>query len=575
MTSWIQDQFADTDSPYVVAESAIANSYPVGLLTISSLAHNPRVQIIFIAEFEGKVLVGVPKSAWHRKTAQRVLPAGCLSKVTAIETSACWVEDRETVMEGVMIPMWAGYLKAEVVPQVDFLQVEFDAEYTFQGEGAEFCLPHAQALAEAANEHFSFFSATDGFPDAVEVENGHDEPGSADVSSRVSRLESYIEDMAQNMKQLMEAHQSGRIPVQTYGPRSSSARPSKDAAVVPTRKPALRKPAQKDTSSASAFPHLAQDVVQAALQAGIDPDVLGQMSKLVAANPKGAKLGDLNPKIQPNPLSEDEAEEEEESEGGSPAAGGMDPMQEALTKLTSIVATLAEDKKKKLGASKLDSALDHVGSGPSSEGGGLGTGKRSAAARRALRSMLHEHPAEIYQCIERLMWEDISSQTLVPGVSAPSFSCRAWMEHRSRISSYRTLAHAAWGVAGALDCLANQKPEHARARLAVLMLQFDQSAIDRGSWYLASELGLEPGPPMTALEQHKLPSVIEGESPYSKLLDPRWQEVAMSHLKEQEEFVTRRKNLGKSKKEGEEDSESTKRKAKAKAKAKAGAETTA
>ena len=421
----------------------------------------------------------------------------------------------------------------------------------------------------------SFFSATDGFPDAVEVENGHDEPGSADVSSRVSRLESYIEDMAQNMKQLMEAHQSGRIPVQTYGPRSSSARPSKDAAVVPTRKPALRKPAQKDTSSASAFPHLAQDVVQAALQAGIDPDVLGQMSKLVAANPKGAKLGDLNPKIQPNPLSEDEAEEEEESEGGSPAAGGMDPMQEALTKLTSIVATLAEDKKKKLGASKLDSALDHVGSGPSSEGGGLGTGKRSAAARRALRSMLHEHPAEIYQCIERLMWEDISSQTLVPGVSAPSFSCRAWMEHRSRISSYRTLAHAAWGVAGALDCLANQKPEHARARLAVLMLQFDQSAIDRGSWYLASELGLEPGPPMTALEQHKLPNVIEGESPYSKLLDPRWQEVAMSHLKEQEEFVTRRKNLGKSKKEGEEDSESTKRKAKAKAKAKAGAETTA
>ena len=445
----------------------------------------------------------------------------------------------------------------------------------FKAKGRSFVFLMAQALAEAANEHFSFFSATDGFPDAVEVENGHDEPGSADVSSRVSRLESYIEDMAQNMKQLMEAHQSGRIPVQTYGPRSSSARPSKDAAVVPTRKPALRKPAQKDTSSASAFPHLAQDVVQAALQAGIDPDVLGQMSKLVAANPKGAKLGDLNPKIQPNPLSEDEAEEEEESEGGSPAAGGMDPMQEALTKLTSIVATLAEDKKKKLGASKLDSALDHVGSGPSSEGGGLGTGKRSAAARRALRSMLHEHPAEIYQCIEWLMWEDISSQTLVPGVSAPSFSCRAWMEHRSRISSYRTLAHAAWGVAGALDCLANQKPEHARARLAVLMLQFDQSAIDRGSWYLASELGLEPGPPMTALEQHKLPNVIEGESPYSKLLDPRWQEVAMSHLKEQEEFVTRRKNLGKSKKEGEEDSESTKRKAKAKAKAKAGAETTA
>lgn len=575
MTSWFQEQFADTDSPYVVAESAISNSYPVGLLTITSLAHNPRVQIIFIAEFEGKVLVGVPKSAWHRKTAQRVLPVGCLSKVTAIETSACSVEDRETVMEGLMIPLWAGYLNAEVVPQVDFLQVELDAEYTFQCEGAEFCLPHAQALAEAANEHFSFFSATDGFPDGVSVPIGLDEPGSADVSSRISRLESYMEDMAQNMKQLMEAQQSVRKPVQTYGPRSSSARPSQETSAVSARKSALRKPSQPNSSRASSFPHLAQDVVQAALQAGIDPDVLGQMSKLVATNPKGAKLSDLNPKVQPNPLSEDEAEEEEDSEDGSAAAGGMDPMQDALTKLTSIVATLAEDKKKRVGASKLDSALDHAGTGLASEGGGIGTGKRSAAARRALRSMLHEHPSEIYQCIERLMWEDISSQTLVPGVSAPSFSCRAWMEHRSRISSYPTLAHAAWGVAGALDCLANQKPEHARARLAVLMLQFDQSAIDRGSWYLASELGLEQGPPMTALEQHKLPNVIEGESPYSKLLDPRWQEVAMSHLKEQEEFVTRRKNLGKSKKEGEEDSESAKRKAKAKAKAKAGAETTA
>ena len=255
-----------------------------------------------------------------------------------------------------------------------------------------------------------------------------------------------------------------------------------------------------------------------------------------------------------------------------PAVAGVDPMQDALTKLTSIVATLAEDKKKKQGATKLDAALDHAGSGGTSEGATLGSGKRSAAARRALRAMLHEHPAEIYQCIERLIWEDISSQTLVPGMSIPSFSCRAWMEYRSRISSYRTLAHAAWGVAGALDCLANQRPEQARARLAVLMLQFDQSAIDRGSWYLASELSLEAGPPLAALEYYKLPNVIEGESPYSKLLDPRWQEVAMAHLREQEDFVTRRKNLGKSKKEGEEDTESAKRKAKAKAKGKAAAE---
>lgn len=49
---------------------------------------------------------------------------------------------------------------------------------------------------------------------------------------------------------------------------------------------------------------------------------------------------------------------------------------------------------------------------------------------------------------------------------------------------------------------------------------------------LAAELGLEAGPPMSVLEQHKLPSVASGESPYSHILDPRWAEVSLSHLRD-------------------------------------------
>ena len=286
----------------MVVNSVVAHSFPIGLLTVSTLAHNPKVQIIFITEFDGKTLVGIPKSAWHKKTAQRVLVAGWLIKATAIETSACLVEDRENVIPDVTMQLWVGFLKADVIPHVDFSQTEFDAEYTFQVEGTEFCLPHAQALADAANEHFSFFSATDGLPDVEGEEKPYEEPGSADISSRINRLEGFMEDISQNIRLLMEERGQTFAPPRTYGPASSFAKPARGAVPSPGRKAALKKTVQpKAPGSSETFPHLAPDVVQAALQAGIGEDVLSQMSKLVASNPKGAKLGDLNPKVLPCP----------------------------------------------------------------------------------------------------------------------------------------------------------------------------------------------------------------------------------------------------------------------------------
>jgi hypothetical protein len=73
----------------------------------------------------------------------------------------------------------------------------------------------------------------------------------------------------------------------------------------------------------------------------------------------------------------------------------------------------------------------------------------------------------------------------------------------------------------------------------------DQAAIDKGNWTLASELALEPGPPFSTLAMHQPPSVTDGEPPYSKLLDSRWQEIALAHLKDTEDYLTKRKNLNK------------------------------
>ena len=293
-------------------------------------------------------------------------------------------------------------------------------------------------------------------------------------------------------------------------------------------------------------------MVKAALQAGVDPAVLQQMNKLVQQNPKAAKMGGLTPaRISTDPLSEEE-DEMEPADGGSPPSAGS-PMENALVKLTDIVQTLAADRSKKSG-SKLENALDHVGGSSSADGVSLGAGKRSAAARRALRSMLAESPEEISAMIERLMFEDLMSATLGPNMKTPALSSRAWVEHRSRIGSYRTLAHSAWGVSGALDSLTRGDVAGCRARLNILLMQLDQSASDRGSWHLAADLSLESAPPMSVLEQHRPPNTLEGESPYSKLLDPRWAEVSISHLREQEDFVNRRKQLGKTlaKKEDEE-----------------------
>jgi hypothetical protein len=108
--------------------------------------------------------------------------------------------------------------------------------------------------------------------------------------------------------------------------------------------------------------------------------------------------------------------------------------------------------------------------------------------------------------------------------------------------------------------------------LNILLLQIDQAACDRGNWTLASELSLEHPPPFSSLLQHSPPG--EGEPPYSRLLDPRWGEVAMAYLREQDDFLSKRKNLGKKikKDDVEEEKDSPRSKFKPTAKAKASPE---
>ncbi len=238
-----------------------------------------------------------------------------------------------------------------------------------------------------------------------------------------------------------------------------------------------------------------------------------------------------------------------------------------MGQLAGIMKLLTEDRLKRKKAGKVEAALDAVGGSSSTvEGVSVGSGKRAAAARRALRQALQESPEEISSLIERLMLEDMLSRTIAPGMPMTELCARAWVEHRSRIGSYRASAHAAWAAAGILDDLIRDSPKAARAKASLLLLQLDQAAIDKGNWTLAGELSLETAPPLASLSQHVGPSIADGESPYSRLLDPRWSEIALAHLRDTEDYLAKRRGLNK--KPVQEEDPSPKRRPQPKSKAK-------
>ncbi|CAE7845424.1 unnamed protein product [Symbiodinium microadriaticum] len=170
------------------------------------------------------------------------------------------------------------------------------------------------------------------------------------------------------------------------------------------------------------------------------------------------------------------------------------------------------------------------------EGYSRGQAAKSSALERGtprhddLREALLTSPADISSVIERLMQEDMASSA--PGVGvAQQTSARAWLEHRSRVGPFAM--NLAWSAAGALDALKAGLVEQARARLNVMLMVIDQMSVDRGSWTLAQELTLDLPPPVQAFKLREHASSSSAGQAYSRLLDSRWAEVSLTHLREQ------------------------------------------
>lgn len=284
--------------------------FPVGILQFSHLSHSPSTQVVFLATLEGQVLAVFPSSVWRKMKAQRILPSNALTKAASLQVVVCSLLEREIPVEDLMMPVWAGYLRPELVSQVNFSMEDIDVEYVFEAECESLVLPAAQDLGEAMNEYFSFVSASDGLQQsqALNTMDGsatalatavpEAATGSADVPSRLTRLEQMMEKMSTSINKMA----TGATPK----PRASAMKSPATKSTAAGNNPRVtfasaasprRKSATRSGGVVEQYPRLDPNVVRAATQAGLGSEVLAQLNHLVGQNPKGGRMGDINTAI--------------------------------------------------------------------------------------------------------------------------------------------------------------------------------------------------------------------------------------------------------------------------------------
>lgn len=488
------------------------------------------IQCIVVSPVEDRYLVAFPSQVWHRTIAKRVLPQSMLIKPTAVEVACAPLSDMAALDEEIVMKIWVGYITAEHYTELKIMDDEQTADYVFKvGSSTDF-VPYGESLVQALQEHFAFLSAES------EV-HGVGGSGSGDLTGRVAQLEVTMGKMAENINLVLQKVSSDK---------GQQVRFAADPVMIPKAK---GKPLQDVRTEK--YPLLDAAVVSAALAAGVSEENLDEMQKMMSTGAAKAKkmrepaLRGRAKTVDASVLSESEEEEPPQAESGSPSPVAPGSMEDALSKLTELVSLLAADKVKRAKASRVELALEGLSSSSTTDVTSTSSVKRASAARRALRLALVEAPEEISGIVEKLIMEDLLLQTVAPGVPKTTFNARAWIEHRSRVGSHKTSAHLAWGVAGLLDDLVQGRVAHARARAGLMLVQIDQMCIDKGSWTLAAEISLEQGPPFASLGNHSLPVIADGESPFSRILDSRWSEVMLAHLKDAEDYVQKRRNLGK------------------------------
>ena len=408
-------------------------------------------------------------------------------------------------------------LDPKVEAGLDFVSQMVPA-WRFGEKDREELVPFAPALIEVAQENYAFMTAESQAPIA--------EPPKPRGEERIDQLES-------TLLQLVDYRQVSRRPATTKTQTSSS----------PERR---RQPATKDHCRIgrehSSIRPGRRDPFEPSSGDGEHPEAEAEETGGFTQSPRSEAS-----RIQ---------------EGGT----ADQHVAQALKQLTKIAQKLTEPKEKK---DWLDSVLDGGSGAASSSSDTSGpSARRNAAAVRALQKSLTERPTQVYQAIEANLQSDYLARPISPGEPlGGGTTTRGWLVNRSRLQQYVNHVRWSWQVCGVWDALIANKPEEAGARCAVLIAASDQSAIDGGNWLFASSLLLEPPPPYQSFALHQPPTIQELQ--HTTLVEGRWIEVLLGHLKEVEGFIESKRKLGgkpnPTKLKDEEDAAKAKAKAKSKA----------
>lgn len=351
-------------------------------------------EIIVICDLDSKLLVAIPEKAWHRVVAKRFVPPRCLTKAALVGTAAASPSERiGGAALGLSMKVWIGFLDPRFEEMVSFVN-EADPVMGFAGTTGPL-LPLAAALADVANDHFSFKTA----------ESGHPGNGGDGAEERLQKLE---ETMSAIQRTLLELAGGS-----TTAPRSSALKATPKPKGVP-----------KETQVKGLDPA----VVQSALTAGIPAAHLQEMSKILGEKPRRLEEVPRGARLQTSgPLAEEEVED-----GGDASAGSG--VEKALIQLTKIASHLTENRRK----DPLEQLLDSGGSGSagSSDLTGPPSSKKNAAALRALQKALREQPTYLYKVLEANLQSDFLSRPVAPGEPMVSgTTARGWLTAKSRVMS--------------------------------------------------------------------------------------------------------------------------------------------
>lgn len=304
-----------------------------------------RIQLVPVALVDSKLLVAVPRTSWHKKVAQRVLPSNALQKPAMVEVDAVFLNDR--LVEPVSsMKIWMGFLEPGLLMSLEEDADPDSFDYAFVPQESEPMVPTAVALKDAAQEHFAFVSATE-FPDPEEEASG------LGMFGRVERLEGLVEGLANSVATLVSK-------MDNAGAASSLAPPPP----VPKRPSVLRNAGAKAAGSGHVtfddkFPMMDPSAVTAALQAGVDEDSLREMQKLLgSAAPAVRRLKEPAASSVPKASARStaqlsETESEKEVSGNGTPSGAPATVEHAVTQLAEIVGVLAADRLKKKRTSRV------------------------------------------------------------------------------------------------------------------------------------------------------------------------------------------------------------------------------